>query len=980
VLFRLRSQLLLSAALVVAVPAMAGTASAGSFIVDFPSTLTNGGFTIDGDDSLAITNTGSISTTGNFELGVQATGANNTITQSGSIATSGNLAHGVYNGGDSSTIAQSGTIVTSGSSAWGVLSFGDHNTFAQSGSIATNGFTAKAISSIGDNNKITQSGSIVTSGVIADGVQIVGDKNTVTQSGSIVTSGYGAHGIFSIGDNNTFIQSGSIATNGFSAHGVDSNGDNNTIIQSGSISTAGDDAHGIFADGVFNVVNNSGAISAQGLRGKGINAGDDNTITNSGAITTSGRFGYGMEVRDKNTVSNSGSIATSGESAQGIYAQQENVITNSGVITTSGDRARGIVADEENTIANSGAIATTGDGSAGILAGDGNTITNTGSITTTGNPFFRYINSAPYVYSYFADGISAGSNNSITNSGSISTKGELAHGISAEYENAIVNSGSITTSGNEADGIYAYDNNTISHSGSIATSGKDAHGIHVYNYNAITSAGSIQTAGNDAHAFVMGSANTISVSGRIFTSGEGANGIRAGYCGCIGYGDDNEITISGSVISARSLSIAFYGYDNVLNLNAPAFLGGKMQIGTNTTVNVVTGPGHSILWDFSTGTMAGGAPNISGSVPWFYDPVSKKLATFDPSDLSAASLMLDSISGNVSALIQGRLAGPGGAFNPAAVSSYVETQQSAAQSRLDAAFGEGSSTNGGLAPVNAPGFWIAGFASQYDYQGTDTVAGSDIGYSGFAIGADADVTADLRAGILGGWGRATIGRDSFFTSSFAQNEDDEAEGAFGAVYARARSGAFFVDAALSGGLLDHSLSRFVNDNLAYLGNSSAEAETSSWWLSPEIAAGLNLDGGNGWVYTPAARLRYAMQTIDGYSETGASAGNATIDDQDLAVAEGRLEIAASRQMDSVLFTGRLGWLTQWSPSDNEASVTMLGITQTISADGADRSAGFAGVDLTVVISDALDFTAAGEATFGSDITGGRFSAGFVAKF
>jgi subtilase-type serine protease len=313
------------------------------------------------------------------------------------------------------------------------------------------------------------------------------------------------------------------------------------------------------------------------------------------------------------------------------------------------------------------------------------------------------------------------------------------------------------------------------------------------------------------------------------------------------------------------------------------------------------------------------------------------------------------------------------------VSSYVETQQSAAQSRLDAAFGEGASTNGGLPHVNAPGFWIAGFASQYDYQGTDTVSGSDIGYSGFAIGADTDVTADLRAGILGGWGKATIATDSFFTSSFAQDGDDEAEGLFGAVYARGRSGAFFVDAALSGGLLDQSSSRFVNDNLAYLGEATASADTSSWWLSPEIAAGLNLDGANGWVYTPAARLRYAFQSIDGYSESGLSA-NAAVGERDVSVAEGRLEIAASRQMESVFFTGRIGWLYQASTGDDSATVTMLGISQAIEAGGADRSAGYFGADLDIAVAQNLDLELGGEATFGSEITGGRFNAALVAKF
>jgi uncharacterized protein with beta-barrel porin domain len=417
--------------------------------------------------------------------------------------------------------------------------------------------------------------------------------------------------------------------------------------------------------------------------------------------------------------------------------------------------------------------------------------------------------------------------------------------------------------------------------------------------------------------------------------------------------------------------------DETLNLGAPAFLGGAMNFARSTTVNVTTGRSHSILWDFSTGTMAGGAPNISGSVPWFYDPTTKKLATFDPTVLSASVDALASVSGSISGLIQGRLAGGGSAaYVPSMVSSYADTQHSAAQSRLDAAFGEGTSTNGGGAYGNPAGWWIAGFASQYDYSGSDTTFDTDVGYAGLAIGVDADVNANLRAGFLGGWGNASMSAQS----KWADSVDTEQEGFFGSVYARARSSGFFLDAALSGGMFDVSGDRFVNDNLAYLGNSSAESDSSAWWLSPEIAAGLELAAGNGWTYVPAARLRYAMQSTDGYSESGAGAGNASVDDQDIAVAEGRLEIAASRQMDSVLFTGRLGWLTQWSPSDNEASVTMLGITQTVSADGGDRSAGFAGVDLTVAISDALDFTAAGEATFGADITGGRFSAGLVAKF
>jgi hypothetical protein len=545
------------------------------------------------------------------------------------------------------------------------------------------------------------------------------------------------------------------------------------------------------------------------------------------------------------------------------------------------------------------------------------------------------------------------------------------------FGSPITNSGSILTIGADAYGIanFLTTDSPVTNSGWIQTEGADAYGIwsRLNDSSPVTNNGSIFTAGNKAHGIYNSSSvnSAVTNSGAVFTAGVGAIGIWDDF------NTDSPVTNTGYVVSARSESIRMDTPNGLLNLGAPAFLGGVMNFARTTNVNVITGRSHSILWDFSTGTMAGGDPTISGSVPWFYDPATKKLATFDPTVLSASVDALASVSGNISGLIQGRLAGGGsGAYAPSLMSSFAEEQKSPAQSRLDAAFGEGASSNGGGAYANPAGWWIAGFASQYDYSGGDTTLDSDIGYAGLAIGVDADVNANLRAGLLAGWGNASMSAQG----QWADSVDTEQEGFFGSVYARANSGGFFVDAALSGGMFDVSGDRFVNDNLAFLGNSSASSDSSAWWLSPEIAAGLELAAGNGWTYIPAARLRYAMQSTDGYSETGAGAGNASVDDQDIAVAEGRLEIAASRQMESVLFTGRLGWLTQWAPSDNVASVTMLGITQTVSADGGDRSAGYFGADLTVAISDALDFTAAGEATFGGDITGGRFSAGLVARF
>ena len=37
-----------------------------------------------------------------------------------------------------------------------------------------------------------------------------------------------------------------------------------------------------------------------------------------------------------------------------------------------------------------------------------------------------------------------------------------------------------------------------------------------------------------------------------------------------------------------------------------------------TAMNLTTGPSHSVLWSFSAEGLQGGAPSVSGAVPWFY--------------------------------------------------------------------------------------------------------------------------------------------------------------------------------------------------------------------------------------------------------------------------------------------------------------------------------------------------------------------------
>jgi uncharacterized protein YhjY with autotransporter beta-barrel domain len=173
-------------------------------------------------------------------------------------------------------------------------------------------------------------------------------------------------------------------------------------------------------------------------------------------------------------------------------------------------------------------------------------------------------------------------------------------------------------------------------------------------------------------------------------------------------------------------------------------------------------------------------------------------------------------------------------------------------------------------------------------------------------------------------------------------------------------------------------SRYIADG--QLGEVAANAEYSSWWISPEIAAGADFAAGNGWTYSPNARLRYAFEAFDGYTEKGPSASNATVSQREAEIAEGRIEIAFARQMDDVLFSAQLGWLHRWGLGEGEADISVFGVSKTLAASSSDASAGYAGAGFGIAVAEGLLINLSGEATFGSEITGGRFDAGIRANF
>lgn len=798
-----------------------------------------------------------------------------------------------------------------------------------------------------------------------------GDTITVTSSGSI-TAGAN-NGIFATNQNNIIINNGSISTNGGTSHGIRATGFN-TITNNGSIVTnAGNNSDGIRAINM-NVITNTDQITTFGNNSDGIEVNNVNTVTNSGQIVTSGNSADGIEGINANTINNSGSIATDGNSSFGVRARNRNTITNSGAITTDGVDSYGIRVVDDNFVTNSGTITTTNENSYGISVDDDNTVINSGSITTDDH----------YSYGIYADnrniitnsgsittdgnesyGISADNFNTITNSGTITTDNDDSHGIFAEDDNTITNSGTITTDDDDSDGIRVDDDNFVTNSGAITTFGDSSDGIHADNENTITNTGTIFTNDDDADGIDADDDNIISNSGVIFVDGSGADGIKVD--------EDNVVTNSGKVISVSGRSFNFDDDGNTLNLLAPSFIGGVIDLGggTGTTVNIVTGPSHSVLWDFSTGTMVGGMPNISGSVPWFYNAATRKFATFDPTVLAAAPTALMDVTGLLSAVMQRRL------------EAGELTINGVKRGSSNGAGDEGGTYEGGA--FDKSGVWLKVLGSYSKQEEGDATQATTTTLAGFAAGFDTNINASTRLGVMAGYLDGKFESDSRFTSGV----DADQSGWFAAGYGRKAFGAMFVDVGLSAGVntgTGDDTTRFVNDNLAPLGESYASSGGggNSFWVSPEITIGSQIATSSSWTLSPTAKLRYAAQWLGGYTETGAaSEANAIVSDRMVAVGEARVEVAASKALNlgyASIFTARAGGLVRSSLGDDGATVTMNGQTQEVSAFYEDNYAFFAGMDLSMNVNEAFSLDLSTSATYGNELTNFQGTAGVKLAF
>jgi hypothetical protein len=945
------------------------TSGSDTIIINTGDILADEGNSAPGQDGIlasgsrnTITNAAS-GTIRNAVVGIQVFGDQNDVTNSGSILA---IASGIIAKGNQNKLTNSGDIRSGGN---GIVGEGAGNTLANPGTIRA---ANVAVDARGDSNSLRNAGEIeATVGLRASGsLNTLENAGRITASAGLSSTGNSNHlknaiggvinatdvGLKADGNNNILINEGEINADptGIEVEGVNSS--NNTAINSGKIVAL----NGIIIGGEKNTAINSGDILNRTIAGStGMSAGGNgHTLENFGTIDAGL---HGIRVTgDFNTATNHGDL---GGFTSIIAEGRKNILANTGTILARGN---GIWVDgDENELFNAGSITTEGFGNGLTARGNFNTLTNVGSVSAgrgfdadgDRNVLLNYGSLTNSIDGMDVDGDfnklfnfgeiqgptglrTFGDSNLLSNYGTVT--GDIGLIAGTGTLNVVENFGRIDAVrlGLQVGG----EGNTIVNSGAITITSAEV-GTALYaggNGNTVQNAGSINSAMDGL--LVQGDRNELFNSGRISSV---RNGISV-------EGTGNIVENSGFVSAEKAIDIT--GAGNTLNLRAPSFLAGRIDLGEGgNTVNITPGASHSVVWDFD-GVFTGGAPNVTGATPFFFNAATGQFATLDTTSFAAAFDSLGDMTGLLSNVgregLSGRLS-----------------------SGYGAAYGMKDGATGDQAAAYRQGLWVTPFGGRFQHEGGEATLGREITQTGVALGYRWEQHDGFGLGVMAGYAQD----QSEAASRFAKSHDGEAGGGFAGVSARRQWGNLFLDFALTGGVMSHEQKRFINDNLAENGRAFAEASFDSHFLSPEAGLSMSFDAGNGFSLVPGGRIRYAAQWLDGYAESGSN-GSATVDDRMIGLIEASAEIAAVQKLNFGSVTARLGILGRTSVGDDTVGVKVIKIDETAGFGAGNDIAGYTGLGASFDATETLKLQFDGQAIFGDEITGIQGQARITQRF
>ena len=699
-------------------------------------------------------------------------------------------------------------------------------------------------------------------------------------------------------------------------------------------------------------------------------ADTDNAVWGTDVLTTSATAtvqanAYGRADVTGNNVNNSGLISATTYGIQLKAGSQSNVLTQAVAHVTMG------------TLNNTGA------------SGSGNNVyVNTyGYIVSPASYAHNY--ALATLNSSISYALSNNNSNILSNSGTITVSGGVGIEIystsySTSYSDNTNASGAGANSYNTNSNAYSYVNsNNLTNTGWIAANGGQGIYLHAdanlqasgmgYNLasvdsNTITNSGYVYSTGNAIEL----TASTTTISGLTgLNSDVSLNTITNNYPGRIVSGADgiyihattvqgNAINNSGLIVSdpgmtlsgtsltksnpsawdvsgtGSAVAIQVNGVSsgganaNNLNLNAPAYLAGRILLATtsDTNVNLTSGISHSVRWAFQHATTGGTAysqvnqaaaytwtggsatwASLSGTVPWFVNQqvadvngvVNDVYATIDPSAFAAAPNQLADLTDMVSSVSR-----------------------------------EGMAKNTDA----TDGFWLSAQGGVMNYDGNNSsTMKQDTNLYSVALGYNRTVLDDYRVGLVVGYSDARFDSGSFYKDLYGHSYNNKATGGYLGARATTKLGVFDVDAGLSAGFQNHDDKRFVNDNLVWWGQSTATSSYNSYWFSPELGVALPISMAAGFTVSPNVRFTYSGQHIDSYTESGTNS-NATVDSRYIGVIESKLGLNIANSFGPVDVCADIGYMARSLTGDDKVKVAMIGDIHDVSFYYRDLNAGY----------------------------------------
>ena len=594
---------------------LAGTSKVGSDKLD-------AGVNIDGD--LTITGTGSLTTTGDDEAGIDVSG--NLTVNGGTVIGNHTDDTGIDVHGDL-TVNSGGTVSGTSSTQEGVHA---STLTVNGGSVAGSGLQGVCV----ENSIKVESGTLTGTGTGEDSYFIYGiyvkstDGNFTVSGGSVTGKGTGedSHGIHINGGSMT-VEGGTVTSSGegYYSSGIYIEDNGSLTVEDGEVTSTGngENCYGIYMD-YLTITGGTVTARANGKNGYGLNTFKDKAVTISKqakVIVSSETPGNIINLLSSVTIMVDDIEYTPNNDTTELRVE------NGDVTESTYKPMKQLWIDGKNMSVDENGEVECGEGGTASYNAASNTLTLTDAKITNG-----------YEVSGKTYGIYANGDLNIELTGTSTVESDqLEASVYIDGDLTISGTGSLEAKGGNAAGIRVYRNLTVN-SGSVTGSSSEGEGIDVSD-DLIVNSGGIVSGTSSTYVGICCESSIIVNGGTVF--GTGTDGIVSFECITVnggtvsgtgtgtgtGWGVDTYgLTMTGGTVTGKgeNAAIVGFGYDiveasEIINLPAGYLPEGyelqavvvEWDDGYSETYAVIAPSGAELVYDENNYTFTGAATEVT---------------------------------------------------------------------------------------------------------------------------------------------------------------------------------------------------------------------------------------------------------------------------------------------------------------------------------------------------------------------------------